>query len=234
MEPVPLQYFNNRLLEFLPLTGGTLTGSLTLAGNAIQPLQPVTLQQLQNNVGLVTVATSPPTQLATQGRLWFDARSAQMFIYYDDGTGGKWVQTNAPVFAGGQPGGNFGGVYYGDTPPDNPNLGNIWIDNSGNIFLWNGTTWLSLFTSGQAGITFGPTAPSSPSLGSLWINLGGQMFVWDGSTWMPTSGITVSDTAPTGASPGNLWWDNVGGCMYIYYDNSWVITDAGGQSGLSN
>lgn len=32
---------------FLPLSGGTMLGAMTLAGNATQPLQPVTLQQMQ-------------------------------------------------------------------------------------------------------------------------------------------------------------------------------------------
>lgn len=35
---------------FLPLTGGTLSGPLTLAGNATQPLQAVTLQQMQSTL----------------------------------------------------------------------------------------------------------------------------------------------------------------------------------------
>ena len=34
--------------------------------------------------------------------------------------------------------------------------------------------------------------------------------------------ITVSATAPTGPSTGQLWWDTTDGDLYIYYDSNWV------------
>jgi hypothetical protein len=50
----------------------------------------------------------------------------------------------------------------------------------------------------------GPTGPTGSGTGS------------------GNANITVSDTAPTGASEGTIWYDTVGGKTYIYYDNSWV------------
>lgn len=39
--------------------------------------------------------------------------------------------------------------------------------------------------------------------------------------------VTISDTAPVGPSPGDLWWDSTDGTLYIYYDDGdtaqWVV-----------
>ena len=40
-------------------------------------------------VGSLTISDTPPT--LTQGALWFDSASAQLFIGYDDGTSSQWV-----------------------------------------------------------------------------------------------------------------------------------------------
>jgi hypothetical protein len=32
----------------------------------------------------------------------------------------------------------------------------------------------------------------------------------------------VSNTAPSGAEEGNLWWDNSTGELYVYYSNNWI------------
>jgi hypothetical protein len=37
-----------------------------------------------------------------------------------------------------------------------------------------------------------------------------------------SSSISVSNTAPSGAEEGNLWWDNSTGELYVYYSNNWV------------
>ena len=48
--------------------------------------------------------------------------------------------------------------------------------------------------------------------------------------------VTVSDTAPTGAAAGNLWWESDTGILYIFYadgtSSQWVaITQIGGGGG---
>jgi hypothetical protein len=54
---------------------------------------------------------------------------------------------------------------------------------------------------------------------------------WDGAKWVSAeagSSVTIGATPPTSPAPaaGNLWWDDVGGQMYIYYSdpngNQWV------------
>ena len=37
-----------------------------------------------------------------------------------------------------------------------------------------------------------------------------------------SSSIDISSTAPTGASSGDLWWDDVDGLLNVYYDGAWV------------
>ena len=45
-----------------------------------------------------------------------------------------------------------------------------------------------------------------------------------------TASVTVSDTAPTGPTAGNLWWKSDEGQMYIYYtdvnSSQWVVANA--------
>jgi hypothetical protein len=230
MEAATKQYVDNALLGYLPLTGGTLSGSLTLAGDPIQPMQAATKNYVDLHAGLVTVAASPPSN-PLQGKLWYDSISCQLYIWYRQNGLAQWVQANVPTFGGGQPGGTFGGIYYGDDPPDNPPLGAIWITTGGNMFSWNGTIWVAVGGTGAADIYYGPVPPVTPNIGMLWIQPNGTLQVWTGGAWTMISNIIVSDGAPTNTTPGTnnkLWWDSVGGHMFVWFQNEWVITDAGG------
>jgi hypothetical protein len=44
--------------------------------------------------------------------------------------------------------------------------------------------------------------------------------------------VTVSDTPPSGASAGDLWFDSSSGITSVYYDSSWIDV-GGGDSGTS-
>jgi hypothetical protein len=46
------------------------------------------------------------------------------------------------------------------------------------------------------------------------------------------SSVTVSDTPPSGASAGDLWFDSSSGVTSVYYDGTWVDV-GGGDSGTS-
>ena len=68
----------------------------------------------------------------------------------------------------------------------------------------------------------------------------GFVLSWNGSdyAWTAPGGTTVvptQSTAPTGASDGDLWWDDVGGKLKIYYDDGvsqqWVDASPAGGSG---
>ena len=54
----------------------------------------------------------------------------------------------------------------------------------------------------------------------------GEVLTWDGNNWAalaPTGGgganVTISDTAPGGASAGDLWWESDKGRLKIYYQD---------------
>ena len=68
--------------------------------------------------------------------------------------------------------------------------------------------------------------PTSPSLNQTYTS-GTLTWTWDGSKWTPTTNTTyspiyVGDTPPASPLSGNLWWDNVGGDLYVYYAGTWV------------
>lgn len=83
---------------FLPLAGGTLTGPLVLSGDAAAPLNPVTLQQMDAALaslppsGAVVSDTAPANP--TDGDLWWDTVSGQLFIWYVDANSSQWVVAN--------------------------------------------------------------------------------------------------------------------------------------------
>jgi len=100
--------------NFLPLSGGTLTGPLTLAADPVAPMQPVTLQYFQTHQGSgasVTVADAPPGA-PKQGDLWFDSVATQLYLWYvDPSIPGQWVAALNQASGGGG-----GGI--GDAPSD--------------------------------------------------------------------------------------------------------------------
>lgn len=53
----------------------------------------------------------------------------------------------------------------------------------------------------------------------------GQSLVFDGTKFAPSTisgGATVSNTAPSTPSVGDLWFDSTSASTYVYYDSSWV------------
>jgi hypothetical protein len=75
--------------DFLPLTGGTLTGPLTLAADPAIPLEAAT----KNYVDLIPRTTisdvPPPAPIIGDG--WFDTISGIMYIWYRDADSDQWV-----------------------------------------------------------------------------------------------------------------------------------------------
>ena len=107
-------------------------------------------------------------------------------------------------------------------------------------------------TAGGASVTVSETAPSSPAEGDLWFDpsvLKTFVYYNDGTAnqWVqsnPTGGgssssggasVTVSETAPTSPSAGDLWWSSSEAVMYIYYTDTdssqWVSTSTPGATG---
>jgi hypothetical protein len=88
----------------------------------------------------------------------------------------------------------------------------------------SGATAITTTTTGLQGRAIATTAP-----------IANQVLQWSGTTWAPgtiSGGATIADVAPV-ASPGALWWDSVGGQLYLSYDdgNSQQWVPAANQPG---
>ena len=143
--------------------------------------------------------------------------------------------------------------------PNSPSNGDtVTVNNV--TYTYNSTSgaWKTTATSGSGGgggasVTVSETAPSSPSEGDLWFDpsvLKTFVYYNDGTAnqWVqsnPTGGggasggasVTVSETAPTSPSAGDLWWSSSEAVMYIYYTDSdssqWVSTSTPGADGAA-
>jgi len=79
---------------FLPLTGGTITGQLTLPATDASGNQAIRFNQVQSMIstaisgasGGASVGTTPPAS-PTAGRLWWDTDSSKLFVY----DGARWI-----------------------------------------------------------------------------------------------------------------------------------------------
>lgn len=113
---------------------------------------------------------------------------------------------------------------------------------SGNTFAVNGTT-VDISISGGGGgsnVSISTVAPSSPTAGALWYNSNlARTFVYynDGSSsqWVDVapfnqggtnSTVTVSSSAPTSPTEGQLWYSTILARTFIYYgdgsSSQWV------------
>ena len=126
----------------------------------------------------------------------------------------------------------------------------------GATYTYNSTrgAWLGPSSGGGGGasVTVSETAPTSPSEGDLWFDpsvLKTFVYYNDGTTnqWVqnnPTGGggsggggasVTVSETAPSSPSAGDLWWSSSEAVMYIYYTDAdssqWVQATTPGADG---
>lgn len=124
----------------------------------------------------------------------------------------------------------------------------------------NSSNWEGTFNTVQAnsatwgvGVRFQPTAPTVAEEGNLWFNeTTGKLFAYyDDNTseqWVDVSGgggggganIVVSSTAPDPltSSPGNLWFNNVTGVLFVFYEDinssQWVGVGGGGGAGSAS
>jgi hypothetical protein len=78
--------------------------------------------------------------------------------------------------------------------------------------------------------------PDSPTIGQIFTSAG-ESWKWDGTKWeaSTTAGsqavatVTIGSSPPTNPLVGNLWWDAVGGQLYLWYDDGtskqWVVAN---------
>jgi len=165
-----------------------------------------------------------------------------------DGTDYAWVA---------QSGGGGGGasVSVSDTAPTSPSEGDLWFNSSNTkmyVYFNDGTSsqWIQSNPSGATSpITASDTAPTNPVENSMWFDStdGTLYFRYNDGTseqWVNLIGatsngggggggssVTVSDTAPTTPTEGDMWFDSRYAVLLVYYGTQWV--NVSGESGSS-
>jgi hypothetical protein len=151
-----------------------------------------------------------------------------------------------------------GGVVQSATAPASPTNSTLWWDEvSGTLYVWYDdgvcTQWVAAAPSaggtGSGSIIQSATAPADPTSSTLWWDeVSGTLYVWydDGvcTQWVaaaPSAGsagggsIIQSATAPADPTSSTLWWDEVSGTLYVWYDDGvctqWVA--AAPSAGIS-
>jgi hypothetical protein len=135
-------------------------------------------------------------------------------------------------------------------PPASPTVGQTSQDASGNVYTWNGTSWvLTTSTSGvpttAAATSSGSGTLASPTIGQTWTDSMGNVYTYGSAGWQLTSAASSgtvpaaaasSTVAATGfpANPvvGQTWTDSSGN-VWTYSSTGWAITTPAGSSGTS-
>ena len=164
-----------------------------------------------------------------------------------NGTDYVWVAQSS----GG--GGGGASVSVSDTAPTSPSEGDLWFNSLNTkmyVYFNDGTSsqWIQSNPSGASTpITAADTAPSNPVENSMWFDStdGTLYFRYNDGTseqWVNLIGatsngagggssVTVSDSAPTSPTEGDMWFDSRYAVLLVYYGTQWV--NVSGESGSS-
>ena len=122
------------------------------------------------------IADAPPA-LNIPGFLWWDNVSGTLYIWYQDGDSGQWVDATANGGVG------LSTAYISELPPETAVLGELWWDSSnGRLYIYyddgGSKQWIQATTGSQGetvvnyGIkaTAGSTQPTDAAVHDLWYN----------------------------------------------------------------
>jgi hypothetical protein len=81
----------------------------------------------------------------------------------------------------------------------------------------------------------GISAPPKPINGQIWFDASSRKLkFWDSSSaqWRTNGAVESRTTAPTSASTGDLWWDEINKQLYAYDGSTFILVGPQGLSGL--
>ncbi len=155
----------------------------------------------------VTISDNPPSS-PNSGDLWWESDTGSLKIYYDDGDSQQWVDSNAGVLS-------------------SLSAFNYWQQNSAGI---NTSSNVGIGTTNVSAVDSNNTAVLAVGIVTA------NKYYGDGSNLTGISGgggasVTVSTSAPSSPSAGDLWWDSDDADLLVYFNDGdssqWVSTNAG-------
>ena len=166
----------------------------------------------------IHVGDTPPAPAAA-GNLWWNSADGTLYIYYTDASNdSQWVITSPQPPAAEAP--NQLTVVSGD---------GIVVDTSTDD---QATVAVGLVAN-DAGLKFTTnklevSKASATVFGTVKVGTGLQIAANGTLETIPTSSVTISDSAPLTPSHEDLWWNSTDGMMYVYYtdasnDSQWVV-----------
>ena len=175
-----------------------------------------------------TPGTTPPTD-PTNGQLWYDTSVQALKVY----NGTDWVFS-------------IKGAESGATNPASGLNGQLFYNTTlKQLQIYKDGAWET--AGGGASVDVGISAPPNAEEGNLWWNSEeGILYIYYGpdasgtSQWVQAAGsagggsaganVTISPTAPTDATEGDMWFNSDNGRLFIYYTGDvWVDASPAGQ-----
>ncbi len=216
-------------------SAGTLTvaTSSTLGGIKVGNNLSITEDGTLSATSNVILSDNPPLD-PTVGTLWYDTISGRLYTWFDN----SWIDASpqteyvlntatTSILGGIKVGQNLSinldgtlnarSVVSSDIAPANPNSNVLWYDTvSGRLYTWFDNSWIDTSPT----VTYVLTTATSSVLGG--IKVGRNLSIGADGTLSANANVVLSDTAPTGPDSNTLWYDTVGGRMYVWFDNNWI------------
>lgn len=160
-------------------------------------------------------------QLQTDAAIWcgyYDAEGGYIsFVSIIGQRLGYQVGEHLPL-----PSNQNGGDFFIVTKTGNPYIAGDYnapavVCEAGNWIMSEVARWSEVRALGNltaSDISFVPTAPLTAT------NVQGAIYQLQQLLRTPVGGATISESKPLNAYPGQLWWDNSDGTLYIYYIDS--------------